>query len=168
MRHRVTAAVLALASLAVFAPLALAAPPPQGDAAQKRTIDDIRNVGTAMYSWYQDQMRSRPKRPGVTVQNGNSVSFAAVPEISQGDLAKLLVPRYIQEVPVNDGWGHPYEYRLQTHDLDAEHIMALRSAGGDGRFSGDSYEIGSFPKGHDDEDVAWMDGYFVRWPEAKE
>jgi hypothetical protein len=159
--------VAALALAAALAPFALAAPPARGDAAQKRTIDDIRNVGTAMYSWYQDQVRSRPKQPGVKVQNGSDISIAAVPEISQGDLAKLLVPRYIREVPVNDGWGHPYEYRLQTHDLDAEHVMALRSAGGDGRFSGDSYKIGGFPQGHDDEDVAWVDGYFVRWPDVK-
>lgn len=164
MHRRLPVAALALSLLV---PLALPASPPM-DAAQKRTVQDIRNVGTAMFQWYQDQMRSRPKRPGAKEKNGDSVSFAAVPEISPGDLAKLLVPKYLQEVPATDGWGHPYEYRLQTQDLDAEHIMALRSAGRDGRFSGDSYGIGGFPKDRYDEDIAWIDGYFVRWPTANQ
>jgi hypothetical protein len=161
MRHRLPALALAL-----LAPLALPASPPPMDVAQKRTVDDLRNVGTAMFYWYRDQMSSRPKHADAKIHTGDAVSFAAVPEISRDDLAKLLVPKYLREVPANDGWGHPYEYRLQTRDLDAEHVMALRSAGQDGRFAGDRYEIGGFPKDREDEDLAWMDGYFVRWPTA--
>ena len=44
--------------------------------------------------------------------------FQRVPVISREALAELLVPKYLAEVPEKDGWGHPYEYRLQTGDLD--------------------------------------------------
>ncbi|MFL6195630.1 MAG: hypothetical protein ACJ75H_15750 [Thermoanaerobaculia bacterium] len=163
---------LALLALASLSP-AFAAPPAQADAeATKTTVRDIRNVGTAMWTWYKETMA--PKRSEAAHQQAEadskatSVSMADVPVISREDLRKILVPKYIAEIPEKDGWGHPYEFHLETRNPEATMAMGLRSAGRDGRFSGDTYEVGAFSPAEFDQDIPWMDGYFVRWPEAKQ
>ena len=163
-----TLALLALTSL----PSAFAAPPPvQGDDATKKTITDIRNVGTAMWTWYKDTLA--PKRSDAahkkaeTEAEVNSVNISKVPVISREDLRKILVPKYIAEIPEKDGWGNPYDFHLETNNPEATMVMGLRSAGRDGQFSGDTYEVGAFAPGETDQDIPWVDGYFVRWPQAK-
>jgi len=85
--------------------------------------------------------------------------------LSRDELAKILVPKYIRSIPEKNPWGHPYEYQLNTQDPNAPHVMALRSAGSDGAFSGDRYDVDSFPSGETKQDLAWMNGFFLRWPE---
>jgi hypothetical protein len=97
--------------------------------------------------------------------NATSVDFSVVPVISREELAKVLVPKYIDAIPEKDGWGHPYEFRL-NQDPNAVWVMAVRSAGKDGHFSGTSYEVGAFPPADHDQDITWMDGFFVRWPNS--
>jgi len=161
---------LALASVSLLAAATPAAGPSSSDPT-KKTIADTRNVGTAMWSWYKDQAASRRSeeshKKAQEDTKTTSVDFTAVPVISRQDLAKILVPRYIAEIPETDGWGHPYEFRLNTQDPDATLVMAVRSAGKDGHFSGDVYEIGAFPPADLDQDITWIDGYFARWPDAK-
>lgn len=171
--------VLLLACLAALPVGADTPAPPQGSPEQQKTITDIRSVGTAMFYWYRDQRKAHPvqekARHAEAAHAANaanaakaepkSVDLAAIPVISREDLAKLLVPRYLQEIPAKDGWGNPYEFHLNTADLDAQSIMGLRSAGKDGRFSGDSYDIGAFPQADEGQDIAWVDGYFARWPQ---
>ena len=96
-----------------------------------------------------------------------AADLGTVPVISREELAKVLVPKYIASIPEKDGWGNAYEFHLNTTDPNAEHVMGLRSAGKDGKFSGDVYVIGSFSPTEADQDIPWMDGFFVRWPEAK-
>jgi len=160
--------VLLLACLAALPVGADTAAQPKGSPEQKKTITDIRNVGTAMFVWYKDQRKAHPAKEKVkhAETDTNSISLAAIPVISREDLAKLLVPKYIRELPERDGWGNPYEFHLNTADLDARTIMGLRSAGRDGRFSGDTYSVGSFLPSDEDQDISWVDGYFVRWPQA--
>jgi hypothetical protein len=142
--------------------------PPQGTPEQIQTIKDLRNVGTAMYAWYRDEMAPRRSPEGHKTQEKATEGpqdMTAVPEISREELAKILVPKYIPAIPQKDGWGHPYEYRLNTQDPNAPHVMALRSGGSDGSFDGSNYDIGSFASQETAQDLAWMDGFFVRWPE---
>jgi len=167
IRPRGPVAALTLLTLAVL-PLGAQTPPapPKGSPEQRQTISDIRNVGTAMFVWYKDQLKTHPK--GKTEQGDSSDNRAVlgrIPTISHDDLAKLLVPKYIAAIPEKDGWGHPYEFHLSTADLDAKFIMGLRSAGQDGAFADDSYQVGAFPPADQDQDIVWMDGYFVRWPQ---
>src|SRR6188474_3642525 len=70
-------------------------------AKQKRTVADIRNVGTAEMSWLTDQIAAAAA--GAT----NTVNTASYSAISATELASLLVPQYVQEVPKNDGWKNP-------------------------------------------------------------
>src|SRR6185436_14350617 len=115
--------------------------PPQGTPEQVQTLNDVRNVGTAMYGWYRDEMAPRRSEEGHKAQEKAAkdpqADVTSVPVISRDALAKILVPKYIQAIPEQDGWGHPYEYRLNTQDPNALHVMALRSEGSDGHFSGD-------------------------------
>ena|ERR1700730_16233171 len=164
---RARSSLLTFAALAVIALLAggLArdAHAAHKIARQQQTISDLRAVGGAMFQWYKEVQAPRrtthPKEGRAKV-----VDLAEIPEISHDELAKLLAPKYIAAVPENDGWGHPYEFRLNTRDPDAVRVMAVRSAGADGAFSGSSYTIGSFLPAQTDEDLVWVDGYFTRWP----
>ena len=142
-------------------------------AKQKQTIVDIRNVGTAMYSWLTDQVAAQKKHEGSSdkpkkeAEEPNSVDMGDVPQISREELAKVLVPTYIASLPEKDGWGNPYEFHLNVKEPMSHHVMEIRSGGRDGRFSGDVYEIGSFNPPDYDQDITWVDGYFVRWPQRK-
>jgi len=141
-------------------------PPPAGDREkQKQTVADIRNTGTALFSWLVDQVGfaapgAEPLPAAITVH------FPDYPAISHGDLQALLVPMYMQSVPELDGWGHPYDYRLNEDNFLEEHVMAIRSPGRNGSFSGDSYIVEPFNYVHYDEDIVWTDGFFARWPET--
>lgn len=140
-------------------------PPPQGTPEQVATLTDLRAVGTAMFHWYEDARVARhTPQVELTVAEPDKARVDVVPTISPDALAALLVPRYLPELPTQDGWGHPYEFRLATETLNAERIMAVRSAGSDGRFEGDSYKIAAFPEAETASDLVWMDGYFSRWP----
>lgn len=159
-----------LALIAALTPLTTdAASAPQGTPGQVQSINDLRNVGTAMWSWWKTEMGPRRseeahERAAAAAKSVTVADVSQVPVISRADLERLLVPKYIARVPEKDAWGNAYEYRLNVQDPNAEHPMALRTAGADGRFSGDVYQISDFPTADDSQDLAWMDGYFVRWP----
>lgn len=142
---------------------------PADTTAMKRTVADIRNVGTAMYTWYKDEVA--PKRSPESHKQAEvaaetkSVDISAVAAISREDLAKVLVPKYIAAIPEKDGWGHPYDFHLDTGNPNAVPAMGLRSAGRDGKFSGNVYAVDGFSPGDSDHDISWVDGYFVTWPQ---
>jgi hypothetical protein len=46
--------------------------------------------------------------------------------------------------------------------------MVIRSSGADGIFSGNRYELGGFQPVDADQDLVWMDGFFIRWPQGKD
>jgi hypothetical protein len=171
----------AIATAAVLlATLRLLAPPPARPATtgseparspvaaatpEAAAMQDLRNVGTAMYSWYMDQAPRSHKTGKATVPAAEDVT--KVPVITRAALEKLLVPRYIKAIPENDPWGHAYEYRL-SQDPDADEAMAIRSAGaGSGAtFTGDVYHVGAIAPADTARNLVWKDGYFVRWAEA--
>ena len=164
---------IAAVSLAFLPSSVLAASAPKGSPEERATIQDCRNVGTAMFHWLQDQVAAQPKdkrkeadaKASPQDGEGSAVEMSRIPMISREELAKVLVPKYIAQIPEADGWGHPYEYRLETKDLSARNIMAIRSGGSDGQFSGGTYTLGAFPPSDETQDLVWMDGYFVRWPQ---
>lgn len=173
--------------------------------AQAQTVKDLRNVGTAMFSWLTDQVGAAPPDAGslravaairarpwisgadgspgvwrpalalsalaVPIQfdfaSGSPVDLSVIPEISRSELEKVLVPTYIQEVPEADGWGNRYAYHLDVVNVLNRQVMAIRSPGRDGAYSGSglNYVIGAFPPTDYDEDIVWSDGFFVRWPD---
>jgi hypothetical protein len=133
--------------------------------AQRRTVADIRNVGTAMFSWLTDQVGAAAAGQPQNEMAGKKTTIGEYTPIPRAELVKLLVPKYLQAVPEKDGWGHPYEYYLLQGDTMAKRVMSIRSPGRDGKFDADEYQLGPFDPDRFDEDVVWADGYFVCWPQ---
>ncbi|HVT60883.1 MAG TPA: hypothetical protein VHR45_21105 [Thermoanaerobaculia bacterium] len=146
---------------------------------QRKTIAAMRNVGTAMFSWLTDQVggaaasgrpgqsplgaartAAEPKQPQV-------VNLTDYPPIAIDRLRRILVPTYLNEVDERDGWGNAFDFRLDVDHPLAQHVMCIRSAGKDGRFTGDVYTVGAFDPDDFDQDIVWCDGYFVRWPQKE-
>lgn len=134
--------------------------------AQKRTVADIRNTGTAMFSWLTDQVGAAAAGQSQTPDD-KRFSLDSYPPLSRDELQEILVPSYIQKVPERDGWGNPYEYFLNVENPLEPNVMSIRSAGRDGRFSGIDYTATAFDPEDFDEDIVWSDGFFVRWPQRK-
>jgi hypothetical protein len=178
-------------SLAPSSAQAQTPPPSEEDAkAQAQTLQDMRNVGTALFSWLTDEVGDddspeaspeaaapeadqpctppEQKEAGADAETQESMEIDRLPVISYQELTQILVPQYITAVPEKDGWGHPFEYRLDRKHLLHKSVMAIRSAGADGTFSGERYKLGAFPLAEMDQDLVWMDGFFIRWPERKE
>jgi hypothetical protein len=125
---------------------------------QKETVAAMRQAGDAMFAWLTD-------RVGASAPGSAMLDVAGIPVSTFAQLEKLLVPRYIRKLPMNDGWGHPFEYRLNLRNLaSGADVMSIRSAGRDGRFSATQYAVEAFPQSDYDHDIVWADGYFVAWP----
>lgn len=160
--------LLPAALLLIASPGWGATAPTLDSAAQQQTIDDLRNVGTAMFKWFVEVQAPKVAKSDTSEPSpgdGDPVDFASAPAISRSELEKILVPKYISAIPEKDGWGHPYEFRLDTQDPNARHVMGIRSLGRDGKAAGTVYAIGGFSPSDEDQDLPWMDGYFVRWPQ---
>jgi len=169
-----------------------AAPREKSDAEkQKQTVADMRNLGTALFSWLTDQVNTtagqqahgtapsagpkahhrvptigqQPKSDASGAKPAKTLDVESSPLISTLDLEDLLVPNYLAEIPEVDGWGNPYEVRLNTDNLMAKTVMSIRSPGRDGRYAAYVYEIQGFDPADFDQDVVWADGFFVRWPQ---
>lgn len=126
---------------------------------QKKTIENVRTVGTAMFAWLTDQDNALTEAQDPP--NGE-LPWSQCKAVSSGELEQLLVPKYLRELPTEDGWGHPLEYCI---DQQASYmVIALRSPGRDGTYEATTYTIGAFPPPEVDHDVVWSDGFFVRWP----
>lgn len=123
-------------------------------AKQKRTLADVRTVGTAMMSWLSDELAEQSSDPGLPE------------EPTAEDLRRVLVPEYASEIPDGDGWGHPLEYRVNP-DLQGSQVLRIRSPGRDGVFQTESDEsVAPFLATDYDRDIVWADGYFLRYPEG--
>jgi len=121
---------------------------------QELTIKHIRNTGTAMFSWLTDQI-------GAGAAGAQQIDLQQYPAITYEGLEKILVPDYLESLPKVDGWGHPYEYRLNVKDPVAKNVMSIRSPGRDGVFSGDQYANLKYPPKDLDQDIVWTDGFFA-------
>jgi prepilin-type N-terminal cleavage/methylation domain-containing protein len=130
-------------------------------AKQKRTVADVRNVGEAWFSWLTDQV-------GAAAAGAQTFNFAFGSSLTAAELQSTLFPSatffYIQTVPELDGWGGTYEFRLETSALSSYPVMAIRSPGRDKTTEGDQYNAGPFVATDYDQDIVWVDGYFVNYP----
>ncbi len=132
-------------------------------AKQKRTVADMRNAGTAMFSWLTDQVGAAAAGQAATTEVDLGDYGTAV---TGGDLTSVLVPVYLQDVPIKDGWKHDFDYYLKTTDPLAKQVMAIHS---EGRMTQDAgpFSVSSFDPTDYDQDIVWADGFFVRWPQKQ-
>ncbi|HXO22878.1 MAG TPA: prepilin-type N-terminal cleavage/methylation domain-containing protein [Thermoanaerobaculia bacterium] len=130
-------------------------------AKQKRTVADVRNTGTAMFSWLTDQVGAAAAGAAATTVDlslyGGTVTIA--------NLQTALVPQYLQAIPQLDGWKHPYDYYLKfTAPLSAQ-VMAIQSYGRNQIAETGPFVVTNFDPTNYDKDIIWADGFFVQWPQ---
>lgn len=129
---------------------------------QKRTIADMRITGTALFSWLTDEVGAAAA--GQSNSNVNLASYGSAKSVAV--IESLLVPHYLQAVPILDGWKFPYEYRVRTDDPHARTIMLIRSPGKNKAYeSSSAYSVTSFDPTDYNQDIVWADGFMVRWPQ---
>ena len=128
-------------------------------AKQKKTMADLRFTGTAWMSWVTDEA-SAAAAGGSSTPDFNFGNYDA---LSHAELEERLVPQYIQEISVRDGWKNAYEFGGVENNAVAL-PMAIRSTGADGNFEGTTYQRGAFVATDYDSDIVWAGGFFVRWP----
>ena len=143
----------------------------------RRTVADIRNVGTALMSWlvdlatnYEGEVPKMRKTLGeatfeVRLQQGDKIGVYHL--ISAEELTERLVPRYIEAIPKTDGWGHPYQYALNQEPLGS-HVFGIRSPGRDGALEPGLVKAEPYSPEDFDHDLTWVDGFFVQWPSRDE
>lgn len=131
-------------------------------AKQKRTVSEIKIVGTGLMSWLTDQTGAAAAGSTTATSETKISDYVA---ISAATLQTVLQPNYVGQLPQIDGWKHPYDYFLNVTDPTNKHVMAIRSNGLDGTASTDTYTYGSFYPTDYAQDIVWTDGFFVRWPE---
>ena len=130
-------------------------------AKQKRTVGDMRNVGSAMFSWLTDQVGAAGAGASATTVNLDDYLTIAHTAITQ----RLVIDHdYIQQVPQLDAWKGTYDYFLNTDDPLAKQVMAIASDGRSGAVAG-PYTAAAFDPTDYDQDLVWADGFFVRWPQ---
>ncbi len=130
-------------------------------AKQKRTEADMRNMGTAMFSWLTDQAGA-----AAAGQASSDVNLTNFVSTTSAALTTTLVSQYIQSIPTIDGWKHNYSFYMNyTNPLGGVGIMAVVSYGRDGIADTNDYTVTGFDPTDYDRDLVWADGYFVRWPQ---
>jgi general secretion pathway protein G len=121
-------------------------------AKQKRTMGDLRNLGTAIESYRVDEGE-------------------APPADSVAGLTEYLVPTYLESVPETDGWENPIRYVCWSEDpvIGGCTTYRLVSGGRDGVLEHEdlqAYGEAPFPPTDYDRDLVLADGYFVRYPQG--
>lgn len=136
-------------------------------AKQRRTMADLRGLGTAWMSWLTDQTGA------AAAGSGKVYDVAGYSEVEFPTLAGYLRPTdtffYAQEVPQFDAWGHPYRFAMGAINGLVIDRLLICSRGRDDALDTCAeplIPVGPFHSTDYAQDIVWADGYFVRWPDA--
>ncbi len=110
---------------------------------QKRTMADIRSVGTAVESY--------------AVEISNYPIYASETDVS-GGMENLVEPVYILEVPLVDGWQNNLRYQTDANGNEYT-ILSIAKDGVKGTNGGGT--TNDF-----DCDIVFQNGGFFQWPEG--
>ncbi len=133
-------------------------------AKQRRTVNDVRAVGTAWFSWITDQLSAAAAGASAQEFDLDQLGIEISPE-NLSDMLRRGGMNYIVTIPTNDGWGGDYDY-LWTENVTDSPTFGLRSKGRDREIgpTDNPYPLGPFPTTAYDEDIVWVDGNFIRFP----
>ncbi len=111
---------------------------------QKRTMADLRNMGTAIEEY--------------SVDNSSYPVAATLTALSD-----QVTPSYIRVLPAGDGWGNAFE----VDSVAGLYTLASCGRGATGgctsACTGSCGEMGNFS-----DDIIFSNGEFVQWPEGKQ
>ncbi|MCP3963324.1 MAG: prepilin-type N-terminal cleavage/methylation domain-containing protein [bacterium] len=137
-------------------------------AKQRRTMAELRLVGTAWMSWLTDQAGAASAGANQTyaVDNHREVSYA--------ELFGYLHPSdtffYMQGIPEYDAWGSSLTFYM-NEDPRTDNQLLLCAAARDNipeTCDGSTdIPIGPFLATDFDQDIIWADGFLLRWPDIK-
>jgi hypothetical protein len=130
------------------------------------TMGRLLEVGRALHAWARDTRLERGRRQPAA-RMPKQARWERCPGIEHGELEAMLVPAYLRELPSEDAWERPLQFCLDRRLAGSESQYGIRSAGSDGTYSADPYQVGGFPDNRLEGDLVWMDGYFIRWPEPQ-
>lgn len=120
-------------------------------AKQKRTVADIRFVGTTWMAYATDHF-------------DDGAADLPVGDLPFERLEALLVPEYAVELPTTDGWGHPLAFRIVSSGTSGLAALEIQSPGRDGVLEPPPAGDSPFPAISYDRDIVWRDGQFVAYP----
>lgn len=131
---------------------------------QRRTMANMRNLGTAWYSWLTDMA-------AVSAAGANTFDWGLLEQdiTAEGLLLTLYQSPtmfYTRHVPRDDGWGNAFDYAWSGNP-STQVVIGMRSFGRDGLEGPSSkspYTVGPFVSTAYDEDIVWSDGIFMRYP----
>ncbi len=124
-------------------------------AKQKRTMADIRSIGTALEAYAVDFN----KYPAAAGSYAWPSGISAVPSNTIGSAVGALSPTYIRTMPMKDGWNSFFHYKASSTFLD----YVLASTGKDGTIDGTAI-LG--PTTDFNNDIIFADGQFIAYPEG--
>jgi hypothetical protein len=137
--------------------------PPRLDPVSRQavTVERIDDLGAAMLSYMSDIVSGAQRTPA----DGPSVDLSDITPIAAVDLAGILQTPLIYTlcVPGEDGWGHPFDLRMNENPLVVP-FMSIRSPGRDGLLESDIYDTELFPADELDRDLVWADGQDYQSP----
>ncbi len=114
---------------------------------QKRTMADLRSVGTSVEEY--------------AIDNSVYPNVSSEANISGSALLSAAEPVYIRKLPTRDGWGNAMRYVSDTTNYTTGSLAKDGSSGGS--LSGTGGPTTDF-----DCDILFSNGSFVQWPEGSQ
>jgi general secretion pathway protein G len=111
---------------------------------QKRTMADLRSIGTAVEAYSVDTNFY----PTATAMSGS------------GSLQTVLEPTYIKKLPLTDGWNTAMTFQPGSTS-GAGYTVKSNGKGGQAQSSPTGGKTTNFT-----DDIIFVDGQFVQWPEG--
>ncbi len=137
-------------------------------AKQRRTMAELRLIGTAWMSWLTDQAGASSAGAQQLYRVGG---FRA---LTYGEIYGYLHPSdtfyYMQEIPARDAWGSQLTFYMNTSLLTDSQLLLCAAARDDNYETCDGTKdipIGPFVATNFDQDIVWADGFLVRWPDIR-
>ncbi|KDA54147.1 hypothetical protein EG19_00860 [Thermoanaerobaculum aquaticum] len=120
---------------------------------QRRTMADLRSIGTALEA-YSIDFNHYPDSTGAGTVSAK--------------LAPYLTPTYIKKLPDNDGWNRSNCVNIDT--TLASYTLWSNARNGTGACSGFTLANGGAggPTTSFDDDIIFANGQFVQWPEGQQ
>ncbi len=114
---------------------------------QKRTMADLRSVGTAVEEY--------------AIDNSFYPNVASEADITGSALETSIEPIYIRNAPTKDGWGWNMRYVSDTTVYTVGSLAKDGSGGGSLTLTGTGGPTTDF-----DCDIVFSAGSFIQWPEG--
>ncbi len=141
-------------------------------AKQKRTVAEMRNLGSAWMNWLTDQIAAGSA--GQNIYDASTLDIVTLAEL-RGYLRPSDNFFYTNQVAAEDGWGFSLQYCLNSV-LQQDNVIMICSPGRNGAFGenptgagqccsgGVTWQVGNFIGTDYDQDMVWADGQLIRYP----